>query len=190
MRPTVLIVNGYPLAGKDTFCAFAKDMFCCIEHSTVSTIKRIAMNEFGWSGDKTPEARHMLSDLKDFYTKWFNGPFNEIVRIINFQIKYNKMDELPPTEFIFLHIREPQEITKVQEWCRRNGIECYTVFINRDIKGDTNKISNHADKNVEKIMYDVYIGNNNSLEMFKINTLHFLSTVKDGSFKKMVNLIH
>ena len=176
MKPLVIILNGYPQSGKDVFCEFASKKYNCINHSTVDTVKGFAL-KMGWDGEKNAHSRNMLSDFKDFYTKWFNGPFKEIVKLIKFQVEYNKDKNKPykRTKFIFLHIREPKEIGKVKEWCKENDVICYAVFINR--KSAIGKQSCYADREVIMFTYDHIINNNSSLQIYEKTVMDFLKNI-------------
>lgn len=148
-KPIVVIVNGFPTAGKDEFCKIANKKYKTFSYSTVDTVKEIAIM-LGWNGIKTPETRNMLSALKDFYVKWFDGTFREMVDLIN--QTYRDYDD----QFLFLHTREPEEIMRVVEWCSENDKICYTVFIDRDVEESH---GNHADSKVKNYIYDMYVHN-------------------------------
>lgn len=187
MKPTVIIVNGFPQSGKDTFCNFAADRFNTINYSTVDTIKKIARS-MGWNGKKTPSNRDMLSALKDFYTQYFDGPYIEMIELIMQEVEAN--EELygnrfynDMTEFIFIHSREPEEIRRVVSFCEEKSVECYTVCIVRDeLEGIQH--NNHADANVQSMEYDAYLMNNSTLEDFGNVTHEFLDSAISGDLYK------
>ncbi len=163
----VFIVNGYPRSGKDTFYKILNGAYNVMLYSTVDTPKRI-LKIMGWSGEKTPEFRKALSDLKDMYTNLFNGPFIEAIGMITTNEE---------CDAIVVMCREPGEIDKLKKWCDKYDVSCYTVFINRTT---TEKLTNHADKNVEEYKYDIYIDNTGTLDTFKNNVLELASTlIKD-----------
>jgi len=172
----VIIVNGYPRSGKDTFCDFANDEYNCINYSTVDTVKEIA-TMMGWDGTKTPENRAMLSALKDFTTEWFDMTFKEMINLIQDEINYAEILE-DEVDFIFLHIREPKEIIRIKDWCTERSINCFLVCIQRnEMVGEQ---SNHADSDVYFIQYDSYINNNSSLDEFKEATHNYLDSIITG----------
>lgn len=173
----VIMVNGYPESGKDTFVEFCNDSY--INHSTVDTIKRIA-TEMGWSGNKTKYNRDMLSALKDFYGEWFDGPFQEIKSLVLQELTYGDVK----VDFIFVHAREPEEIERVKVWCDSvEGVKCYTVFIKRDeVMGGMH--NNHADAQVEDYIYDCYLNNNLDLEHFENLSLDFFEDVLNGKMEE------
>ena len=172
----IIIINGYPTSGKDTLCEIAEEKFNVINYSTVDTVKDIA-SDMGWNGEKTPENRAMLSALKDFYTNWFDGPFKEMINIIKYEHIENDW-----ADFIFFHIREPDEILRIEEWCEENAVEYYSLFIRRkSVEGEQ---SNHADSEVENHIYSCYLNNNGTLDEFRTLTFAFLDDLLDGKVKK------
>lgn len=162
MTTTVCIVNGYPESGKDTFCEFIADKYLSTIHSTVAVPKAI-FTIMGWDGVKTPEIRDGLYTLKDLYSNLFDGSFRDLVSAIHKAIGNDLV-------FLFVMIREPNEIARVKEWCRLSQIPCYTVFVKRDVKGQYN---NHADAEVENYDYDFIVPNDGTLEEFKTTALDF-----------------
>lgn len=172
-KPIVLIINGYPRSGKDTFCNILGKKYKVLNHSTVDRVKEIAIL-MGWDGIKTPKSREMLSDLKDFTTKWFDMSYNDIKSIIKGWYNWYKKNEDVSlgVDFICIHVREPDEIKKIVDFCNKNCYTVNTVFIRRD---HNLKLSNYADKNVEDYEYDVYIDNNSTLDDFTNNVFKFIS---------------
>ena len=180
MEPIVIIVNGYPQSGKSTFCEFAEEAgYYTIDYSTVDTVKYIA-KKMGWDGVKDNRSRDMLSALKDFYSEWFDGPYEEAIKIIREEILLN---ENYWVDFIFMHIREPKEIQKIVDFCDEEDVACVRVFIKRRIAAETAQ-NNHADANVEKGHYNVYIANNKDIDWFKESSLDFFTSLIDGSYTK------
>jgi hypothetical protein len=160
----VLIINGYPRSGKDTFCDNISGVFSCKRYSTVDTPKRI-LTDMGWDGVKTPEIRKALSDIKDMYTSLFDGPFKEAVKIIKDSIDNN-------ISIVTVMCREPVEIDKLKQWCIDNNIRCSTIFIDRGI--NIEELNNHADLEVSEYEYDYYIKNNNSKSVFRDRSRIFI----------------
>lgn len=155
-----VICNGLPTAGKDTFCEMCISILeargCWAETiSSVALVKELATRA-GWRGEKTPKNRKFLSDLKDLLTEWDDVPMKDIQRrAAAFEEKAKEcggVDEV----FIFVMIREPNEIEKFVE-----AVGATTVFIDRDV---TQTLSNHADMFVMDYQYDIYIDNNGTLD--------------------------
>ncbi len=164
----IVVLNGSGRSGKDTVAIYANRMFevysDLIVHniSTVDLIKDVA-RIMGWGGQKDDKSRTFLSDLKDLWSDYCNGPFWYIVNYIN------KLDQ-KKKHLVFVHIREPKEIQKI--------IDAYptanTVLVTR--KG-TEDFTNHADQEVNKFTYDFSIKNDGTLDEFytKINqTLRYI----------------
>ncbi len=187
-KPIVIILNGYPLSGKDTFCEFAETEYETINYSTVDTVKDIA-TWMGWDGEKTPANRAMLSDLKDFFVKWFDGTFKEMTELITNECEdvWKAEKEDYKVDFIFLHIREPEEISRMYIWCTQNDVKCYRVCINRKLVVEEEEYTNHADKNVNGTIYDAYLGNGGSLDEFKSLTLEFLRDIVVGKMDEYLS---
>lgn len=157
-KKLVIIINGKPTAGKDQFIEFLNDAIALtgivdevIENfSSVDVVKQVA-GILGWNGEKDDKSRNFLSDLKDLWSTYNDGPFRDMIQKIY-------TSERP---IIFLHIREPDEIEKVYQYYLDNEhIDCLKLFIHRDIKVNA---SNHADNNVHKVEYNVEIDNTGTL---------------------------
>ena len=169
---TLIVINGYPEAGKDTFVkmfAEAAGEENVLNVSTIDCVKSIAI-KCGWDGSKTPENRKFLSDLKDVLSRWGDVPYKNVMTSINYWLAARNVQMAhrfgtdciwkAPRGFIFVHCREPEEIKKFVE---RN--DAITVFIKRP--GNNQEIyNNHADENVEKYLYDYVINNDGTLEAF------------------------
>lgn len=155
----VIVINGHPRAGKDTFVKFCQDVlgtFRCRNLSTVDCIKKNA-RYFGYLGEKTPEARRFLAKLKDITSEYNDFSYSYIKK----QLNYIQNQEGPHYEIVvFIHCREPKEIDRFVK-----DYNALTVLIeNNRIK----KIfSNQADANIENYNYDVKILNNSSLDDLK-----------------------
>ena len=169
----VVIVNGRPESGKTTFENLCEDILgkaFCEKRSTVDKIKAIAKMG-GWDGEKTPEARKLLSDLKDIFTKFNDMPFNDIIKYLSSwesDLSYYGVSDHP--HVLFVDAREPEQIEKLKK--ELNGI---AILIER-----TNSIviSNHADNNVYNYKnYDWTIDNNGTLEDLKEQASIFLNSI-------------
>lgn len=154
--------------GKDTFVNLFAECYGADKvwnYSSVDKVKRIA-KEIGWTGEKTERDRKFLSDLKLLTTDYNDMPFNDIM---------NKIQEFKNSnaEVLFLHIREPEEISKVIY-----RIHASTILVKRD---SVNQItSNMADANVYNYIYDITIHNNGTIEDLKNIVQKFIKDVKLG----------
>lgn len=163
----VIVVNGRPQCGKDTFsenirkiCHSINSNLIFDNNSTVDHIKIIAKNHFNWNGEKDEKGRRLLSDLKDASTRYDSGPFEHIVDLIN--CIYFRNVDYPENYYVItvIHSREPDEISKFAEYF---GETCKTVLIKRS---NNVEISCHADANVDDYPYDYILENNGTPEKF------------------------
>lgn len=113
-RTKVVIINGKPQSGKDTFCGFAQG-YCDDDESantliisSVDPLKEM-LAQLGWDGTKTDEIRDMLMCMKQLWVQNQDGPtmflFNNI---LEFHKACTGEDNI-----VFVHIREPEEIKKL-----------------------------------------------------------------------------
>lgn len=162
----VVVINGHPRAGKDTFVKFCQEIlgtFRCRNLSTIDYIKKIAPL-FGWREEKTPEARRFLAKLKDITTEYNDFSY----RYIKKQFSAIEKEEWNGEDIIvFVHCREPKDIERfVRDY---NAI---TVLVKN--KRVEDEYSNEADANVENYRYDVTILNNTTLDNLKLSAKAFI----------------
>lgn len=172
MKNQVFIINGRAGIGKNTFVDFCGDFLdkrsiWTYDISSVDKVKEAGIL-LGWDGEKNEVGRQFLSDLKDVSTKLYDGPFKYMETFIN-----NLEDE----EVIFLHIREPKEISKVVE----KYPHVKTIIIKSDRELETFK--NHADNNVDNYPYDFTVYNHSDLDNFKNNAENFVRHIIMGEEK-------
>ena len=157
------IINGMGGCGKDTFVDMLRVEMVyseptpqiqrrIINVSSVAQIKKMASEYFGYFGQKTPDWRKFLSDLKDLQTKTCDGPFKYMLSLYS--------DNRLSNNIMFFHIREPDEIKRLVE---ATGAE--TILLTRD--GLEANFGNHADDGVANYEYDHVIENNGTLKDFK-----------------------
>ncbi len=117
---------------------------------------------YGWPGTKTEKDRKFLSEFKQAWAEYNDGPYSETVKAIE---DFRKSDN----DILFIHIREPEEIKKVQ-----NTFDSITLLIKRE--GLANIESNESDKNVDDYNYDYTIINSN-LENLDREARKFVSEI-------------
>lgn len=157
MFKKVFIINGSGGCGKDTFVKFVSKCVPTMNYSSVQPIKNIAKH-LGWNFEKTDKSRKMLSELKKIATEYNDMPFEETKKKIN----YFMNDETHI--FLFIHIREPEEIQRVVN-AYKDDFEIKTILIKNDY---VEKISsNNSDKNVDNYDYDYVLPNNGTLDDLK-----------------------
>jgi hypothetical protein len=111
----------------------------------------------GWDGTKDDKSRKLLSDLKDLWIEFNNGPINKLIQTIDeIDDQYN-----PPDPYlIFIHIREPYEIEKFKS----NYPDTATVMVKRS---KTTKYNNDSDQFADEYAYDYIIENDGTLNELK-----------------------
>lgn len=183
MKEQVFIINGSGGVGKDAFIEMvynqsyepSKNRYVKVaNHSSVTKVKEIA-KIIGWDGTKTERNRKFLSDLKLLTTEYNDMPLNDMVEFANKFMSYN----VNASKMLFLHIREPEEITKAVAKFREYDVK--TILVKRDsVKHIT---SNMADENVYDYDYDIIINNNETLEDLKEKANCFLDDFLNETFK-------
>ena len=170
----IVAVNGKPRAGKstfETFCQVYHGAKRCRVRSTVDQVK-IAARQLYWDGEKTPEARKFLSDLKDAWTIFNDGPFKDIEKYIKdwtTEMEYSHMST--DDCVLFVDAREPEEIDKL-----KTRLGACTLLIERPRQVEET-VLNHADKNVLQYKYDYIIENDGTLDELKQKAHNFLVTL-------------
>lgn len=158
------ILNGNQGSGKDTFKKALKGYANVLSVSTVDTPKMIA-GSLGWNGEKTDKDRDMLSELKDWWSKYFDGSYNYVKACLNHFLEDGNYDILT------VDSREPEEIERLVE---DFGFE--TILVERDSASHT--ASNHADSNVHEYKnYDYVIYNNGTLEDLDVLAKSFVENI-------------
>lgn len=155
----VFIINGSGGVGKDTFCEYVGHYAKVKVISSIDLVKDYA-SKMGWNGSKTPRDRKFLSDLKDLLTKYNDYPFRDICQ----KVLWFKEDD---NEFLFIHIREPEEIDRAKREFNAHTI----LMINDNVKGI---YSNHADARVLEYNYDIVIDNSGTLKDLEIIAKDFV----------------
>jgi hypothetical protein len=170
----IFIINGSGGVGKDTFVELVstelndifKKFHTVINFSSVDKVKEIA-KQIGWTGKKSEKDRKFLSDLKILTSEYCDMPFESMKNKVTEFIK----DE--ESKFLFLHIREPEEITRaVKEFGAKT-----VLVIRNSVK---HIVSNMADENVFNYNYDFIIDNSGTKEELNNKAKDFVQEVIDG----------
>lgn len=159
MSKKVFIINGSGGVGKDTFCEYVGHYAKVKVISSIDLVKDYA-SKMGWNGSKTPRDRKFLSDLKDLLTKYNDYPFRDICQ----KVLWFKEDD---NEFLFIHIREPEEIDRAKREFNAHTI----LMVNDNVRGI---YSNHADARVLEYNYDIVIDNSGTLKDLDIIAKDFV----------------
>jgi len=170
----VIIINGKPRSGKDTFVDLFTKMYNyrVKNFSSVDLIKDVIKKHFDWNGEKNHKSRKFISDIKKSWIEFNDGPKNYIINKINDDITLCENSNLNTINNIyFIHIREIDEIYKLK---KHYNNDCITILIDR--KNFTEKIYNNvSDDNLFKFKYDFIIKNDNDIEHFKNNIKNFIN---------------
>lgn len=173
MDKHIFIINGSGGVGKDTFVELVstelndilKKFHTVVNFSSVDKVKEIA-KEIGWDGKKSEKDRKFLSDLKILTSDYCDMPF---------QSMRSKVAEFMNDEesiLLFLHIREPEEITRAVKEFGANTI----LVIRNTVKHIT---SNMADENVFNYNYEFIIDNSGTKEELNNKAKKFVQEVID-----------
>lgn len=132
--------------------------------SSITPVLKIA-KAGGWNGDKDDKSRKLLSDLKHLFTNYNDLSFHYLKsQTEEFLLSDDKM--------LFIHMREPEEISKYLKYAADINLYCKTLLIKRDTM--EHKIySNDADDMVDYYHYDVIYKNNLSLSIAEEDFLTF-----------------
>lgn len=169
----VVVVNGFPRSGKDTFVNFCKKELGSfgLSVSTVDFVKHLAAQS-GWDGTKTQRNRKFLSDLKNLLTEWDDIPWKKVEEVYHSIEKDCSTYHLKDSDFfLFVFSREPEEIERF-----RQQYGAITALIDRkEVEGEQ---SNDSDNEVKNYDYDFVIDNNGTLEELEEKALFFIRTVE------------
>lgn len=162
-----IVINGRGGVGKDTLCDIAGEVYKTVNVSSVTPIKRIAL-ENGWNGEKTPEARRFLAELKRIFTEYNDLPNRYVLS------EYDKFLKDTENELFFVHIREGEQIDRFIRASRCfDGGHCVTLLITSE--RCPKSYGNDSDDMVEQYDYDYTFANDSPLKQAKTDFLAFLS---------------
>lgn len=166
MRKTTVVINGAGGVGKDTLCDMAAKHFRVKNISSITPIKEIA-SLCGWDGTKDNKARKFLSDLKkicveynDYPTVWAKRQYDSFL--------------LSDEEIMFVHIREPEEISK---FVKATEGEAKTLLVRGGARMSGEKYGNASDDCVEEYEYDYYFMNDSTLDEAERGFVELLSEI-------------
>ena len=163
----IIIINGYPESGKDTFVDFCREE--CIKHGHYSFHElhtsdpvKDAFRVLGWNGGtKLPSTRKAMADMMEMSNSLYDTSFKYIQRSL---IQLGAID----TEFIvFVHCREAHNIARY-----KSVFDATTLLVKIDRPHD---LSNDSDRNVEKHIYDSVVFNKDGLKELREKAIKFIS---------------
>ena len=190
---TVVIINGSNGVGKDTFINLCKESKIPNKGviwniSTVDKVKTAA-KILGWNGEKDEASRAALHEIKMISNKYFDSSF--------LYVKKHTDNQLFENDIMFVHCREPEEITRFKKELTSESVKVLTLLIKRE---DSSVANNYADQSVNNYEYDIVIENNKDIEALRYSAYKFLenyiynkvldkcllSTIRMGSIMKNV----
>ena len=191
-RTKVVIINGKPQSGKDTFCKYAQG-YCDDDESantliisSVDPLKEM-LTQLGWDGTKTDNIRDMLMDMKQLWVQNQDGPtmflFNNI---LEFHKACTGEDNI-----VLVHIREPEEIKKLVNALtgfESMGIDVISLLIIRGSGEDTpNQPAETRRSDDEALInnyeYDVTINNDEDLIKLQELAAEFVDKLLEDEYE-------
>lgn len=191
-RTKVVIINGKPQSGKDTFCKYAQG-YCDDDESantliisSVDPLKEM-LTQLGWDGTKTDKIRDMLMDMKQLWVQNQDGPtmflFNNI---LEFHKACTGEDNI-----VFVHIREPEEIKKLVNALtgfESMGIDVISLLVIRKGGEDTpNQPAETRRSDGEALInsyeYDVTINNDEDLIKLQELAAEFVDKLLEDEYE-------
>lgn len=159
----VYIINGHAGSGKDTFILvcrqFLSGIYDVLTYSAVDEVKRFLIEEEGWDGvTKDAYWRNRMYEVKMEMVKDGDRPTRYLL---------SSIEGAPSSSLIFLHIREPEEITKLLQLFP----DARTLHIHRENVGS---FDNPADANTRNFEYTYYLDNSGSIEDLTQTVREFL----------------
>ena len=191
-RTKVVIINGKPQSGKDTFCKYAQG-YCDDDESAntliISSVDPLneMLTQLGWDGTKTDKIRDMLMDMKQLWVQNQDGPtmflFNNI---LEFHKACTGEDNI-----VFVHIREPEEIKKLVNALtgfESMGIDVISLLIIRGSGEDTpNQPAETRRSDDEALInsyeYDVTINNDEDLIKLQELAAEFVDKLLEDEYE-------
>ena len=191
-RTKVVIINGKPQSGKDTFCKYAQG-YCDDDESantliisSVDPLKEM-LTQLGWDGTKTDKIRDMLMDMKQLWVQNQDGPtmflFNNI---LEFHKACTGEDNI-----VFVHIREPEEIKKLVNALtgfESMGIDVISLLVVRKGGEDTPNQPTETRRSDDEALinsyeYDVTINNDEDLIKLQELAAEFVDKLLEDEYE-------
>ena len=191
-RTKVVIINGKPQSGKDTFCKYAQG-YCDDDESantliisSVDPLKEM-LTQLGWDGTKTDKIRYMLMDMKQLWVQNQDGPtmflFNNI---LEFHKACTGEDNI-----VFVHIREPEEIKKLVNALtgfESMGIDVISLLVIRKGGEDTpnqpvETCGSDDEALINSYEYDVTINNDEDLIKLQELAAEFVDKLLEDEYE-------
>ncbi len=164
MNKQIFVINGSGGVGKDTFVEMVGRFAPVMNYSAIDKVKELA-RQIGWKGGKSERDRKFLSDLKRLTIDYCDMPFRDLSE----KVQAFRADG--EHEFLFLHVREPEEIRKCVD-----AFGARTVLVTRDSVKPI--VSNDSDSRVADYSYHYVIRNDGTLYDLKKTAERWVSLQK------------
>lgn len=190
-RITCIVINGSACAGKDTFIeSLVANKYLksrsnvCIGKAAhgeyiynLSSVDRIkaAAGILGWNPRFKSEAdRRFLHELKECSIRYNDGPTKYVLEFL----KWLDKTHTDCYSYVFVHIREPEEINKLKLHVLRElkHIKFRTLLV-RDTSSNST-YENGADNVVEDYDYDCVFSYNKQNDLFENTVTRFQDAVR------------
>lgn len=186
---TVVLVNGVPTSGKDTFIKFCMKYAYRINNAThvmpkinmhsmslIDYDKNILRNYYEWDGEKTPEVRQILSMLQVLGMK-NNIQINDLVRNI-FKLYSPVLNNI-----FFIQARRDIHLCEICDTLTSGKYKKYDVQIksvymrrnNTEVNSDVTDADAEAANS--RFVYDKYIDNDKSLNMLELDAIDYVDSI-------------
>lgn len=160
----VFVINGKAGVGKDKFIKYVSKYSRVVNYSSVQVLKDIATEYFGYNDDiKTDKDRKFLADLKALTTEYCDFCFENTIK------EYDRFVK-SADDIMFIHCREPQEITRIMD----EIIGSKSILITADYRVTKSVDNNASDRNVKNFEYDIVISNDGTLEDLNYKAREFV----------------
>ena len=168
----VLILNGAAESGKGTVVEYIKHCFLinALEYSSIDYVKKVAVDQFGWDGEKDAKGRILLSEIKQLMINYNDLPFKKVAEVISDCVSFNE-------DLLVVDVREPEEIRKVVKQCKIMEIDCAACKVERkeaESRAKKQKLHPKGDLAYDSYAYDYYINNDGTLYDLELVVGHVL----------------
>lgn len=152
----LLVVNGKPGAGKDTFAELLNKYTSVYKWSIIDPIKAAAI-DYGWRGGKTDKDRKFLADFKKLVDDYSDYSFEETFnKVMNFDFG------MITDDIMVIDMRDPKDIERAVEL-----YDAITVYIKNDNVPMIESNDADAQTGEDAYDYDYVINNSGTMEEFE-----------------------
>ena len=177
-RKIIIFVNGYPLAGKDTFVAICRTLFARKGwNSSAASMVDVPLEMLQVAdidvSNKTPYDRALMADIIAALERNERRLSHRLVSDAHLSAMMHAGDFVA-----FIHAREPAAINLMVALAQGVGFETITAFVDRP--NENREWSNAADANVENFTYNMVVKNFGTLEDLQASTSGFVKVITEG----------